>query len=326
MFDSNNRCINYMRISITDRCNLRCRYCMSHTNITHLPHEEILSFEEIICLVSIGMRIGISKVRITGGEPLVRKGVIDLISGLSALEGLQDISLTTNGVLLSEYADSLLKAGIKRLNISLDTLDREKYHYISGKDCLMHIWEGIRKAEELGISPIKINMVVINGFNDDEVLNMAKLTLDRALWVRFIEYMPLGDHDFWSKERIIPNSTVKNMISEYASLIPLDSAKHNVLNQRYRFEHGKGEIGFISPISNCFCKTCNRIRVTADGRLRNCLFHDQEIDIKMPMRAGASDEELRAILEKSIKSKPMKHRLLEDVSHKCKRSMWNIGG
>ncbi|MGA1825684.1 MAG: GTP 3',8-cyclase MoaA, partial [bacterium] len=163
-------------------------------------------------------------------------------------------------------------------------------------------------------------------FNDDEILDMAKLTLTTGLHIRFIEYMPLGDQDFWSKERIISNSILKKMISAYKPLIALDTKKENVLNQRYRFEDSTGEIGFISPMSNCFCETCNRIRLTADGRLRNCLFYDNEIDIKMPMRCGASDEELLKILEESIKNKPRRHKLAEDVSHKCKRSMWNIGG
>ncbi|MGA1841908.1 MAG: GTP 3',8-cyclase MoaA [bacterium] len=327
LIDSHSRKIDYMRVSVTDRCNLRCRYCMPEQGVEHLPHIEILSYEEIIRLTRVAINCGVTKIRITGGEPLTRKGAIYLIEQLSLLRGLDDVTLTTNGVLLASFAGELKKAGLKRINISLDTLKREKYHYITRRDLLPRVMEGIKTAHKEGLSPIKINCVAIKGFNDEEILDFARLTLEQPYNVRFIEFMPVGENDYWSPDKSIDAQSIMSVIKKKHELEPVNSkVNQNGPARRFRIPGGAGEIGFITPLSQHFCDTCNRIRLTADGRLRNCLFSDQETSIKAALRSGASDQELERIIRQSIHFKPSGHTLQEDFSHKCKRSMWGIGG
>ena len=327
LIDSHARKIDYMRISVTDRCNLRCRYCMPEQGVRHLPHSEILSYEEILRMVGVAIRCGVTKVRVTGGEPLTRKGIIYFIGQLNRLPGLPDVTLTTNGVLLVSLAGELKRAGLKRINISLDTLKREKYHYITRRDLLPQVMEGIKAAEKAGLSPIKINCVAIKGFNDEEILDFVNLTLAHPYHVRFIEFMPLGENDYWSPDRALHTPQIMNTIKSTYALEPVASKiDQNGPARRFRIPGGRGEIGFISPLSQHFCDTCNRIRLTPDGRLRNCLFSDQEVNIKQALRSGARDEELERIIRDSISQKPSGHQLQEDASHKCKRSMWKIGG
>jgi cyclic pyranopterin phosphate synthase len=246
---------------------------------------------------------------------------------LSLLRGLEDVTLTTNGVLLASCANELKKAGLKRVNISLDTLKREKYHYITRRDLLPQVLEGIRTADNVGLSPIKINCVAIKGFNDEEILDFARLTVEQPYNVRFIEFMPLGENDYWSPDKTIHAHYIMNIITKTYELETVNSkANQNGPARRFRIPGGTGEIGFISALSQHFCDTCNRIRLTPDGRLRNCLFSDQETNIKDALRSGANDEELERIIRKSIHFKPSGHTLHEDFSHKCKRSMWRIGG
>lgn len=327
LIDPHARKIDYMRISITDRCNLRCRYCMPEQGVKHLPHEEILSYEEILRLARISVTLGVKKIRITGGEPLTRRGLIHFIKELHGLSGVEDITLTTNGILLAQSAGDLADAGITRINISLDTLNSVKYSYITRRGLLPEVLKGIDASREAGLSPIKINCVAIKGFNDEEILDFANLTLKNPFHVRFIEFMPLGDNDYWSTDKGLHTPEIKDVITQVHQLNPVRSNENqNGPARRFKIPGSAGEIGFISALSDHFCDTCNRVRLTPDGRLRNCLFSDQEVDIKKVLRSGAGDKEIEKVIKESIKTKPSGHRLYEDASHKCKRSMWNIGG
>ncbi|MGA1845445.1 MAG: GTP 3',8-cyclase MoaA [bacterium] len=327
LIDAHARTIDYMRISVTDRCNLRCRYCMPDQGVTHLPHAEILSYEEILRLARVAIGCGVTKIRITGGEPLVRKGVISFIERLSALPGMKDVTLTTNGVLLASCAADLKRAGLRRVNISLDTLKREKYRFITRRDSLPQVLSGIEAAQQAGLTPVKINCVAIRGFNDEEILDFARLSIEHPFHVRFIEFMPLGENDYWSEDKALHAPDILRAIRVRYQLEPISSKKNQSgPARRFRIRGGAGEIGIISALSEHFCDTCNRIRLTPDGRLRNCLFSDEEVNIKEALRSGATDEELDQIIRESIRHKPSGHRLQEDASHKCKRSMWKIGG
>ncbi len=327
LIDRHSRKIDYMRVSVTDRCNLRCRYCRQEGNVKHLPRNEILSYEEILRIVTIATRCGVKKIRITGGEPLTRKGIIHFIEQMNRNPAIEDPALTTNGILLGMYANELVKAGVKRVNISLDTLKPEKFHYITRTDLLSQVFNGIKAADEAGLSPIKINCVALRNFNDEEIIDFVRLAIEHPYHVRFIEFMPFGKDDYWSPNKIIQISEIMDIIKKNYSLVPITpEIAHNNLSMRFRIPGGAGEIGFISPISNHFCKTCNRIRLTPDGKLRNCLFSDQEVNIKRWLRCGADDKKLEEIIRGSIRKKPPGHRLQEDPSYRCKRSMWKIGG
>ena len=324
--DQHERTINYLRISVTDRCNLRCQYCMPEEGIPLISHQDVLTYEELHRIVTIFSEAGISKVRITGGEPLVRKGVVDFIGRLSAVPGIEDLSMTTNAVLLKPYVRPLKEAGLKRINISLDTLDPEKFELITRRDKFHCVWAGIEESLKVGLSPVKINVVTINGTNHNEVLDFAILTQRLPLSVRFIEYMPMGCDD-WNRNLVFPASQIKEVIEkELGPLVPVKETRHRGPAVCYRFKNSPGEIGFINPVSNHFCDTCNRIRLTPDGHLRTCLFSDEETDLKPYLREGASDAEILTVLHQALAAKPMKH-LLETVQfRKCQRTMSAIGG
>ncbi|MCX8117464.1 MAG: GTP 3',8-cyclase MoaA [Desulfobacterota bacterium] len=326
LFDPFQRRINYLRISVTDRCNLRCRYCMPEEGLALTPHEEILTYEEILRIVRVFVREGISKVRLTGGEPLVRKGIIDFVSNLSRIEGIRDLSLTTNGLLLGEFAGQLKRAGLKRINISLDTLDRQKFLEITRRDGYDRVWQGIEEAIRVSLSPIKINMVAIRGFNDDEIESFARLTLEHPLIVRYIEYMPAGNGEEWREGHIITTSEIKRRLEEMGRLIPLPLDPWDGPARRYRFEDAKGEIGLIGPVSDHFCGRCNRLRLTPDGKIRTCLFSDDEIEVKGFLRNGGSDEDVRKQLLIALNQKPARHPLNTNQFKKCQRNMSAIGG
>ena len=331
MLDIYHRNINYMRVSVTDRCNLRCIYCKPAEGFHQLARSEILSYEEILHLVQLTVSCGISKVRLTGGEPLVRKDIVRLISEVAQLQEIEDVSLTTNGVLLAPMAHDLYRAGLRRINISLDSLKRDKYQYITGRDNLEHVWKGIEEAQRIGFSPIKINMVVIKGINDDEVLDFAKLSLHNPFHLRFIEFMPIGNNQLWREKKYLSCLKIRKIISAYKPLVPSSiPGPHHSLNngpaQMFEFKGSLGKIGFISPMSNHFCSVCNRIRLTADGKLRNCLFSDQETDIKSVMRSGGSDNELQQLLIQGIKNKPLGHAINQTTPLVFHRLMGGIGG
>ncbi len=291
-----------------------------------MPHSEILTYEEILHIVRLSSQKGIRKVRLTGGEPLVRKGFISFLERLSKIEGLEEITLTTNGVLLKNLAADIKNCGISRINVSLDSLRPERFFRITGRDFFERVWEGLEEAEYVGFNPIKINVVAIKGVNDDEILDFAGLTLEKPYHVRFIEIMPIGDKNIWTAEKFISAKEIYNRIQTLGVLQPIG---HNTLDgpaERYALEGAKGEVGFIGALSNHFCDNCNRLRLTADGHLKGCLFSDQETDIKTPLRDGKGDSHLLNLIRDTILNKPKDHGLLPYNPRKCVRPMNSIGG
>ena len=326
LIDQHNRFLNYMRISITDRCNLRCVYCVPRGGIPKLDHRDILTYEEIYRLARLAVNLGIFKIRLTGGEALVRKGIFEFIPQLAALPGLKELSLTTNGIYLRDNIEKIRSGGIKRINVSLDTLNREKYIKITGCDGFQQVWEGIELARELDFNPIKINIVPIKGLNDDEVLDFARLSLHHPYHIRFIEHMPVGTVDPDVRLHHVPNSFIRTQIDRLGKLIQIPKTEFDGPAERFKFEGAPGEIGFISPLTNHFCQMCNRLRLTAEGHLRVCLLSDQEEDLKGPMRSGASDDDLEQIFLKAAINKPQQHHLDSQDSPFASRQMSSIGG
>ena len=325
LIDQYNRQLNYLRVSITDRCNLKCMYCVPQDLIPRLDHEEILRYEEILQVIRIAIGLGVIKVRVTGGEPLVRKGVYDFLSELTQIEELVDVSLTTNGVFLKENIDKIQSAGISRINISLDTLKPEKYKRITGRDTFDQVWQGIEKAHALGFGPIKINVVALNGVNDDELIDMARLSLTYPFHIRFIEYMPIGQSRMGNGPLLLAPE-IKQRISTLGKLVPVQNSRNDGPAKRYRFEGAPGEIGFIHALSQHFCNTCNRLRLTASGQLRPCLLSDHQEDIKGPLRSGCSDQEIADIFIKAIHHKPSDHNLERHKVIRVCSEMRAIGG
>ncbi len=324
--DAYDRPINYLRISVTDRCNLRCVYCMPPEGVQTRPHEEILSYEEIELVVQAAVSLGIHKVRLTGGEPLVRLDVVDLVRMLADIPGIDDLAMTTNSTLLARYAHDLAEAGLKRVNVSLDTLDAERFRRITRRDGLSAVLDGLAAAREAGLLPIKINTVVVRGLNDDEVLDFARLTLTRDWHVRFIEMMPIGKSTIWSGDGYMSCAEIRGKIeNELAKLQPFKLKSGCGPARYYRLPDALGAIGFISPISHHFCYRCNRLRLTADGRLRPCLLSDYELDLRTPLREGAGLDAIRELLLQAIHDKPKRHHLAEHVAPQG-RTMSEIGG
>jgi cyclic pyranopterin phosphate synthase len=324
--DNNHRVINYLRLSVTDRCNLRCIYCMPEEGVEFVPHNEILTYEEMLRVVSLSVLHGIRKVRLTGGEPLVRKGIIPFIERLCRIDGLEEISLTTNGVLLKDFARPLRECGICRVNVSMDTLRPERFCRITRRDYFDRVWEGIEAAESAGFQPIKINVVAMRRMNDDEILDFARLTFRKPYHVRFIEMMPVGEKNSWTAERFLSIKEIRSMIQRLGPVTPLDSKPLDGPAQRYVLKGAKGEIGLIGALSHHFCKKCNRLRLTADGHLRGCLFSEQETDIKTPLRQGKENGHLLELITNVIFNKPENHGLDIYSPRKCVRSMNSIGG
>ncbi len=326
MLDNHNRVINYLRLSVTDRCNLRCVYCMPEEGVGFIPHNEILTYEEMLHIVSLCVEKGIRKVRLTGGEPLVRQGIIGFIQRLNKIAGLESIALTTNGVLLKEFARELRNCGIGHINVSMDTLKRERFHSITGRDFFDQVWEGIEEAEAMGFNPIKINVVAMKGLNDDEILDFAGLTYKKPYHIRFIEMMPVGENHAWTRDRFISAEEILERIRPLGSIIPLESGPLDGPAHRYTLEGARGEIGFIGALSNHFCGICNRLRLTSSGQLRGCLFSDNEIDVKTPLRSGETDASLLGLIEQAIFNKPGGHEMGIWAPRRCVRPMNGIGG
>lgn len=326
LIDNYNRHINYLRISVTDRCNLRCVYCMPKEGLSQIGHDDVLRYEEILRVTRIAAKKGISKIRITGGEPLVRKNIVALVSDINRIQGIEDISITTNGVLLKKCAADLKAAGLRRINISLDSLDKEKYRKITRIGNIDDVLAGITEARICGFNPIKINFVPLKGINDDELSTVARLTMDRPVHIRFIEFMPMNVDNAWSNDHYVPNDRIRKELESIAPLIPVKREAQGGPAQMFRFENALGQIGFISPLSNHFCATCNRLRLTADGKLRTCLFSDQEADLKSAMRSHCSDSQLEEIIARAILNKPERHKVLDPNFEKCHRGMSAIGG
>ena len=327
LFDPYNRHLNYLRISITDRCNLRCIYCNPKIESQKLHHNDILRYEEILRIVRIGVAMGITKVRVTGGEPLVRKGCYDFLSQLARIEGLEDLALTTNGVLLKNNIDRIIDAGVRRLNISLDTLNRKKYEYITGEDAFDQVWQGIMAAHQKGINPIKLNVVVLSGINDEELVDFARLSIEYPFHIRFIEFMPVGPETGCQAERYLPGDQILTRLQTLGALEPLNGQGLDGPARRWKYSGARGEIGLISPISHHFCPSCNRLRLTADGKLRTCIFSDDETDLREALRQGATDGQLEDIIQQAIARKPKEHpHQNAPVPGRCRRQMSKIGG
>jgi cyclic pyranopterin phosphate synthase len=327
LVDSYKRKIEYMRISVTDRCNLRCVYCMPSEGIDLTAPEKILRYEELLRVARIAAANGISRIRVTGGEPLVRKGIVGFIRDLAAIDGIEDLSLTTNGVLLGKYAKELKEAGLKRINVSLDSLNRERFEKLTRGDKLDTVLAGLDAAEAAGLTPVKVNMVVIKGFNDDEIVDFANISKTKPYHIRFIEYMPFNTEEGWQKEKCISAKEIQQRIVANEALVPVEStAGASGPARRFRFKGAPGEVGFISPVTEHFCGECNRIRLTADGKIRTCLFSDTEIDIRAALRDGSDDKSIEALLFHAVKVKPMKHQINEEVFKKCTKTMSLIGG
>ena len=332
MKDSYSRNINYLRISITERCNLRCVYCMPEEGVQWVPHSEVLSYEHMLRVVEAAADLGITKVRVTGGEPTVRAGVVDFIKMLSQVTPLDDISMTSNGIMLPRLAGPLKEAGLKRVNISLDTLRPDRFRTITRVGKLDDVMAGIRAAWDAGLSPIKLNTVVMQGFNEDEIADIARLSVDEDLHVRFIELMPFTDtHCSLGQGKAAPAFMPYQQVMEEVErrLGKLEAAKPPVGNgpaRYYRLPGARGTIGFISPVSeDHFCTHCNRLRLTAEGKLRPSLLKDSDVDLKPALLAGASRQELSAVIGDVIRAKPQNHLLRQGQSPNG-RKMVQIGG
>ena len=323
--DTFERVIDYLRISITDRCNLRCVYCMPQKGVKLFEHKEILSYEEIVRITGIAASLGVRKVRITGGEPLARKNTAFLISSLKKITGIEEISLTTNGILLEKYAKRLAESGLSRVNISLDTLRPDRYSEITRGGDFNLVKRGIIAAEEAGLLPVKINMVPIRDINDDEISDFARMTLETRRQVRFIEFMPIGARDLWNKDRYISSEEIRKIAEKIGPLIPVRLRKRGPAKY-FRFDGAPGVIGFISALTHHFCGDCNRLRLTADGRLRPCLFSETEIDLKPALRPNSSDKEIERLLRLAIEVKPEKHNIEQRDDLSLLKNMSRIGG
>jgi len=325
LVDGFGRVATDLRVSVTDRCNLRCVYCMP-AEPEWLPRPEVLSFEEIERLVRVAAGLGVTHVRITGGEPTARRDLPELVRRVAAVPGIQDLAMTTNGVLLRKLAKPLREAGLQRLNVSLDTLRGERFVHIARREGLHEVLDGLDAATEAGFAPIKVNMVVMRGVNEDEVVDFAGLARDRAWQVRFIEFMPLDGDRSWSRERVVPAAEILDRVRARWPLVPASAGPLADPARRWRFEDGKGDIGVIASVTEPFCASCDRIRITPDGKLRTCLFAGWETDLKGPMRSGASDADLAAIFRSAVSRKEAGHGINAPGFVQPARAMNAIGG
>lgn len=321
--DSFQRPISYLRISVTDRCNLRCVYCIPAEGISLLPHSDIITYEDISLITKIATELGITKIRISGGEPLVRLRLANLIGMLSSIQAIDDLSMTTNGTLLAEHAVELKKVGLKRVNISLDTLKRDRYKNITGYDKLPDVMKGIEAAHKVKLEPVKINVVVMRNINDDELLDFAVLSRQEGWHVRFIELMPLVNKD--ENPDFVAVEEMQRQLASLGTLEPCSPPVGNGPASYYRFPGASGTIGFISPVSQHFCVKCNRLRLTADGRLLPCLLSEEEVDLRPALRSKAPSEELKSLILKAIALKPEGQCITRGIISQ-KRPMAQMGG
>lgn len=323
--DKYNRSYKYLRVSVTDRCNFRCRYCMPAHDFEFMPHSKILKYEDMLFAVDVFSKLGIEKVRITGGEPLIRKNIAYFIQEITKIQGVREVTLTTNGSMLQPLAGVIYGAGIRRINISLDSLKNDRYEYITGGFEIKKILSGVEEAKKVGINPIKINVVAIRGFNDDEIIDFCNFAGENDLNVRFIEFMPIGNKIEWTKEHIITGKEILDRISEKFDIAPVKKSGLEGPAVNYRLSNG-ARIGIITPISNHFCSDCDKLRLTADGKLRPCLLSDKEIDIFEALKS--KDENiLKGLIADSLHLKAFEHNISNEVcNEEFSRTMSKIGG
>ncbi len=324
--DGHGRLIGDLRVSVTDRCNFRCQYCMPAEGLPWLDRADVLTFEEIERLVRLLVPLGVRSVRLTGGEPLVRRELPKLVAMLSAIDGLEDLSLTTNGYLLEKMAEELVEAGLERINVSLDSLSRDRFFQMTRRDSLPQVIRGLETLERFPqLSPVKVNCVAMRGFTEDEVLPFAELARRKPYQVRFIEFMPLDADRAWSEDRVLTGAEIVAMIERVYPLEPLPREDHATAKV-WRFLDGRGEIGFVNPVSEPFCADCDRIRLTAEGKLRTCLFSMHETDLRAALRGDATDVEVVEAIRDAVWRKELKHHVSEPGFRQPPRTMSQIGG
>ncbi len=325
MRDSYGRDIHYLRVSLTDRCNFRCVYCMPEHGVIFHPHEHHLSDAELTRLIGLAATLGIDRIRLTGGEPTVRPNLVSIVQAISAVPGIKEIAMTTNALRLEKIAEPLARAGMQRVNISIDTLDAERFTRITRIGKLDAVWRGILAAERAGLTPIKLNSVIVRGFNEQDIVDLARLTIDYAWELRFIEMMPLGSISTFQSDSIVTAQEIQARVQDaFGELIPLAWNEHDPARP-YQIRGGRGVLGFISSVSAPFCAGCDRVRLTSDGRLRLCLLRDDEVDLLTPLREGASDATLTDLIARGIYRKPWGHGLAENIIP-TSRIMSQIGG
>lgn len=327
LIDTFGRIHDNLRISVTDRCNIRCSYCMPETGAPFLPHAEILTYEEICRFVRVAVSLGVTKIRITGGEPLVRRDLPVLVSALRGIAGLGQMALTTNGVLLREQAEGLYSAGLRRLNVHLDTLDRERFIHIARRDDLSRVLDGLMRAKELGFAPIKINAVALKGLTEPDIVPLALFGREHGFEVRFIEFMPLDGQHLWGLAKVLTMSEILGVLErEVGPLEAIPDADPRAPALEYRYLDGGGRIGFIASVSRPFCLNCNRIRLTSDGKIRYCLFAIEETDVKDLLRNGAPDSEVAETIASTVRRKWLGHEIASAGFVAPPRPMYSIGG
>ncbi|MCH2605798.1 MAG: GTP 3',8-cyclase MoaA [Nitrospinales bacterium] len=326
LIDGMGRTIVNLRISVTDRCNFRCTYCMPADNVEFMDRSNLLSFEEIQRVAQIVSRMGINRLRLTGGEPLMRKNLPVLIKMLNEVDGIDDIAMTTNAYFLKDQAQSLKDAGLKRLNVSLDALDPKKFRDVNRRDCLQSVLDGLDTARKVGFKSIKINAVAVRNFSETEIMSLIEMGRSDGFEIRFIEFMPLDSDKVWERDKVLFGHEIVNMIKENYELVPIDNSLEIGPASEYNFADGKGKIGIITAVSNPFCDHCNRIRMTADGKLRTCLFSTEETNLKELIRSGATDKTIIETLKQAVLVKEPGHKINLDDFERPTRAMHAIGG
>ncbi|MFN0199749.1 MAG: GTP 3',8-cyclase MoaA [Planctomycetaceae bacterium] len=327
LLDTFGRVHDNLRISVTDRCNIRCFYCMPAENVQFMDRKELLTFEEIEHFVRIAATLGTRKIRLTGGEPLVRRDLHKLVACLRAIPGIEDIGLTTNGILLAEQAQGLYDAGLRRINISLDALNPEKFKEITRREGYEQVLEGIQAARDVGFDPVKINAVSVRGMTEDEIVPFGHMARNTGVEIRFIEFMPLDADNAWEREKVLfAHEIIDKLSEEIMPLVPIPDSDPRAPASEFTFADGLGRIGFIASVSQPFCLKCNRYRLTADGKLRNCLFSLEETDIKSLLRNGGTDDEISAAIRQSIHDKKEGHEINTARFIQPDRPMYSIGG
>ena len=327
LIDSFGRLHDNLRISVTDRCNIRCFYCMPEDNVDYLPREEILSFEEIDRFVRVAVTLGVTKIRVTGGEPLVRKDLPVLIAKLCAIPGVRDIALTTNGVLLARHAQALYDAGLRRLNIHLDTLDRERFLKITRRDDLDKVLDGIETARRIGFGPIKINAVAVKNLVEPDIVPLARYGRERDIEIRYIEFMPLDSQGLWARENVLSaDEIIETLSAQVSPLVEITDRDPRAPATEYRYADGAGKVGFVASVTRPFCLNCNRVRLTSDGKLRYCLFAIEETDVRSLLRSGAPDADIAATIRETVRKKWLGHEINTSKFVAPPRPMYSIGG